>query len=171
MEWYLNIPKRRIPSNPVLLSGESRGQRSLVGYRPLGLKELDMAEAPEHTPTCYQGLRRIHIFFLIPHQASDIHPSHDFRFHSVPGTCLVVVLMGKVRLALDVTAPKTSANFTGTWSQPQYGCWSVVYFKQNCLLLLKSIAFVSKSKCFKVSITLLTVEELMSSNCGAGEDS
>ena len=92
-----------------------------MGYRPLGLKELDMTEETEHTITCYQGLRRIHTFFLIPHQASDIHPSHDFRFHSVPGTCLMVVMMGKVRLGLDVIAPKTGANFTGTLSQPQYG--------------------------------------------------
>ena len=121
--WVRKSPWRRAQQpTPVFLPRESHGQRSLVGYRPLGLKELDMTEAPEHTPTCYQGLRRIHIFFLIPHRASDIHPSHDFRFHSVPGTCLVVVLMGKVRLALDVTAPKTNANFTGTWSQPQYGC-------------------------------------------------
>ena len=91
------------------------------GLQAIGSQRVDMTEATEHVPTCYQGLR-IHPFFLIPHQASDIHPSHDFRFHSVPGTCLMVVVMGKVRLALDVTAPKTGANFTGTLSQPQYGC-------------------------------------------------
>ena len=35
---------------PTLLffSGESRGQRSLMGYSPLGRKELDMTEATEH---------------------------------------------------------------------------------------------------------------------------
>ena len=33
------------PPTPVLLHGEFHGQRSLLGYRPLGPKELDMAEA------------------------------------------------------------------------------------------------------------------------------
>ena len=30
---------------PVFLPGESRGQRNLVGYSPLGCKELDMTVA------------------------------------------------------------------------------------------------------------------------------
>ena len=30
---------------PVLLPGESHGQKSLVGYSPQGCKELDMTEA------------------------------------------------------------------------------------------------------------------------------
>ena len=35
--------------NPqVFLPGESHGQRSLVGYSPLGCKELDMFEVTEH---------------------------------------------------------------------------------------------------------------------------
>ena len=34
---------------PVFLPGESHGQRSLVGYSPGGHKELDTAEAAEHT--------------------------------------------------------------------------------------------------------------------------
>ena len=33
---------------PVLLSGESHGQRSLAGYSPWGRKELDRTEATEH---------------------------------------------------------------------------------------------------------------------------
>ena len=33
---------------PVLLPGESQGQRSLVGYGPWGPKELDMIEATWH---------------------------------------------------------------------------------------------------------------------------
>ena len=32
---------------PVFLPGESRGQRSLMGYSPRGRKELDMTEATE----------------------------------------------------------------------------------------------------------------------------
>ena len=35
---------------PVLLPGKSHGQRSLVGYRPWGHKELDMTEVAEPTP-------------------------------------------------------------------------------------------------------------------------
>ena len=38
---------------PVFLSGESHGQRSLVGYSPWGHKELDMTEVTEHE--CMQG--------------------------------------------------------------------------------------------------------------------
>ena len=33
---------------PVLLSGESHGQRRLAGYGPQGCKELDTTEATEH---------------------------------------------------------------------------------------------------------------------------
>ena len=39
------IPWRRAwPPTPAFLSGESHGQRSLVGYSPWGCKELDTAE-------------------------------------------------------------------------------------------------------------------------------
>ena len=38
-------------STPVFLPGESRGQRSLVGYGSWGRKELDTTEATEHTRT------------------------------------------------------------------------------------------------------------------------
>ena len=34
---------------PVFLSGESRGQRSLVGYSLKGCKESNMAEVTKHT--------------------------------------------------------------------------------------------------------------------------
>ena len=34
---------------PVLLPGESHGQRSLAGYSPWGHKESDTTEATEHT--------------------------------------------------------------------------------------------------------------------------
>ena len=43
--WVGNIPWRRVwlPS-PIFLPGESRGQRSLVGYSPWGCKESDTTE-------------------------------------------------------------------------------------------------------------------------------
>ena len=43
--WVGKIPWRRewLPT-PVFLPGEFHGQRSLVGYSPWGLKELDTAE-------------------------------------------------------------------------------------------------------------------------------
>ena len=48
--WVRKIPWRRAwQPTLVLLPGESHGQRSLVGYSPWGLKELDMTEATEHT--------------------------------------------------------------------------------------------------------------------------
>ena len=43
--WVRKIPWRREwLTTPVLLPGESHGQRSLVGYSPGGLKELDTTE-------------------------------------------------------------------------------------------------------------------------------
>ena len=41
--------RRAWQPTPVLLSGESLGQRSLVGYRPRGRKELDTTEETAHT--------------------------------------------------------------------------------------------------------------------------
>ena len=43
--WVLKIPLwKKWPPPPVFLPGESRGQRSLVGYSPWGHKESDMTE-------------------------------------------------------------------------------------------------------------------------------
>ena len=43
--WVGKIPWRGAwQPTPVFLPGESHGQRSLVGYRPWGCKELDMTE-------------------------------------------------------------------------------------------------------------------------------
>ena len=43
--WVGKISWRRAPLPvPVFLPGESRGQRSLVGYSPKGCKELDTTE-------------------------------------------------------------------------------------------------------------------------------
>jgi len=43
--WVGKIPWRRAwQPTPVFLSGESHGQRSLVGYSPWGPKDLDMTE-------------------------------------------------------------------------------------------------------------------------------
>ena len=43
--WVRKIPwKRKWQPTPVFLSGESHGQRSLVGYSPWGHKEPDMTE-------------------------------------------------------------------------------------------------------------------------------
>ena len=47
--WLKQIPLRRAwQPTPVFLPGESHGQRSLVGYSPLGCKELDMTEGTWH---------------------------------------------------------------------------------------------------------------------------
>ena len=44
--WAGKIPWRRAwQPTPVILSGESHGQRSLVGYNPQGCKESDMTKA------------------------------------------------------------------------------------------------------------------------------
>ena len=48
--WVGKLPWRRawLPT-PVLLPGESQGQRSLAGYSPWGRKESDTTEATQHT--------------------------------------------------------------------------------------------------------------------------
>jgi len=38
--WIRKIPCKRALSSPIFLSGESHGQRSLVGYSPEGHKEF-----------------------------------------------------------------------------------------------------------------------------------
>ena len=43
LSWEDPLRREWLPT-PVILPGESHGQRSLEGYRPLGLKELDMTE-------------------------------------------------------------------------------------------------------------------------------
>ena len=50
--WVRKIPWRRAwQSTPVVLPGESHGQRSLAGYGPLGLKESDTTEVTQHPRT------------------------------------------------------------------------------------------------------------------------
>ena len=60
LTWVGKIPWRRAwQPTPVLLPGESHGQRSLVGYSPWGHKESDMTEATLHTYT----LTKLQILF------------------------------------------------------------------------------------------------------------
>ena len=48
--WVGKIPwRRKWQSTPVFLPGESHGERSLVGYSPQGLKELDTTERLHYT--------------------------------------------------------------------------------------------------------------------------
>ena len=50
--WVGKISWRRAwQPTPEFLPGKFRGQRSLVGYSPLGCKELDMTEATKHACT------------------------------------------------------------------------------------------------------------------------
>ena len=47
--WVRKIPQQRTwQPTPVFLFGESHGQRSLVGYSPQSLKELDTIAATQH---------------------------------------------------------------------------------------------------------------------------
>ena len=52
--WVGKIPwRRKWQPTPVFLPGESQGQRSLVGYSPRGLKELDTTEWLTHKALIY----------------------------------------------------------------------------------------------------------------------
>ena len=48
--------RRKWHPTPVLLSGKSHGWRSLVGYRPWSLKELDMTEQLHFTSHWKNGV-------------------------------------------------------------------------------------------------------------------
>ena len=55
--WVGKIPWRRAwEPTPIFLPGESHGQGSLAGYRPLSLKELDMTEATFHA--CHTDINK-----------------------------------------------------------------------------------------------------------------
>ena len=56
--WEETLEEGMVTCSPVFLPGESHGRRSLMGYRPQGLKESDMTEATEHTCT-KQSLERL----------------------------------------------------------------------------------------------------------------
>ena len=59
--WVGKIPwHRKWPPTPVLLPGESHGQRSLVGYSPCSSKESGTTELLTHTSwrEKWQGLGR-----------------------------------------------------------------------------------------------------------------
>ena len=52
--WVRKIPwRRKWQPSPVLLSGKSRGQRSLVGCSPWGREELDTTERLNNNNTIY----------------------------------------------------------------------------------------------------------------------
>ena len=56
--WVGKMPwKRKWQLTPVVLPRKSHGQRSLVGYRPWGLKELDMTEQLSLTHSLQDGER------------------------------------------------------------------------------------------------------------------
>ena len=50
LSWEDTLEEVMQPTS-VFLPGESHGQRSLMGYGPLGRKELDMTEVTQHTHT------------------------------------------------------------------------------------------------------------------------
>ena len=58
--WIRKIPwRRKWPPTPVLLPGESHGQRSLEGYRPWGRQESDTTEWLTLSLSCtYYYIRR-----------------------------------------------------------------------------------------------------------------
>ena len=50
LDWKDPVEKGIAPT-PIFLPEESPGQRSLMGYSPQGLTELDMTEVTQHAPS------------------------------------------------------------------------------------------------------------------------
>ena len=87
--WVGNIPWRVAwQATPEFVPGESRGQRSLVGYTPWGHKELDTTKATEHgththrsslcvcgrlVPGAYQNPQMLKSFLIKGAAESDLH--------------------------------------------------------------------------------------------------
>ena len=73
--WVGKIPwRRKWQTTPVLLPGESHGQRSLTGYSPLGCKESDVTEWLS-THTHSEGSANLHVwelFYYWPLDNSDL---------------------------------------------------------------------------------------------------
>ena len=64
--WVGKIPWRRTwQLTPVVLPGESHGQRSLAGYGPWGCKESDRTEATRHTCTQTPVIPTPYFFLLM----------------------------------------------------------------------------------------------------------
>ena len=82
--------RREWQPTPVLLPGESHGQRSLVGYSPLGRKKWDMTERLTHTHTRTHTHTHTHI-----HTVALIYFVHSIISHS----CYFVVLVLTILLA------------------------------------------------------------------------
>ena len=82
--WVGKIPWRRAwQPTPVLFSGESPGEQSLVGYNPKGHKELDMIEATEHACTHAQ----VAVFLLPTSWRTHIYSSASQSGLHVTMTC------------------------------------------------------------------------------------
>ena len=74
--WVEKIPWRRAwQPSPVFLIGESRGQKSQVGYSPQSCKASDTTEATEHTHTRRKWIRQVR-------SALKFGVSHIFCWHS-----------------------------------------------------------------------------------------
>ena len=66
--WVKKIPwRRKWEPTPAFLPGESHGQRSLAGYSPRGLKELDMTEDISSSSKARDKGRRKIIEDLVSH--------------------------------------------------------------------------------------------------------
>ena len=84
--WVDKIPWRsKWQLTLVFLSGESHGQRSLLGYSPWGLRELDMTEVTEHIRTqfnthcweCNMHLKSAYLLNLPVMPFSSVQFSHS----------------------------------------------------------------------------------------------
>ena len=83
--WVRKIPWRKAwQPTPILLTGESHGQRNLAGYRPWGHKQLDTTEAIEHART-----NRYRVFIFSNVYKSDFNPQL-----TQPGTKSASLVLG-----------------------------------------------------------------------------
>ena len=91
--WIGKIPWRREwLSTPVLLPGESHGQRGLVGYCPWGHKESDMAERLMYTHHVIYNIKenRKKVFLVIKTLRIHFQPFSHITSSSINYICQVI---------------------------------------------------------------------------------
>ena len=134
--WVAKIPwKKAWQPTPVVLPGESHGQRGLVGYSPWGRKESDTTEWLAHTHTCCKH-RTGHFKFF---KKSNLSARHGLTECSCLMSCAACLLLSFDRsgaASLSV-GPDYPGPWVSSWLPPDVcHVYMIPYLKHSPLLAL-----------------------------------